>query len=733
MENKSTVSKSIKVRYNSPELMRMLLEMQTKRRRQLALQATSTASARPSSETDDPQKSTKTALEICRPLEKLHQGNKNVVAPDTNHNRQPSYMTTSDTPAVYPKPRLVDSEHLCTSTDCDPVEHTKSRRDHTELTLKATSTASARPSSKTGDSQKSTKTPLEIYRPLEKLHQGNKNVVAPDTNHNRQPSYMTTSDTPAVYPKPRLVDSEHLRTSTDCDPVEHPKSRRDHTELALTDAATACAMPSSRAGRPQKSTKPTMAIYRPPGFIRLLGNPRIWRKRSSGPKDSLKISARLAEMLRKQRENVGTLDTDHKQRQPFRTTTSDSQVVYPKPRLVDSWALDTSTNCGPVAHPKPGKDHSEVPNDVPASLALCCASDEPEPIGNRPQLHSGDKQDEDRRHGELIAQAMSEMLRKQRENVGTLDTDHKQRQPFRTTTSDSQVVYPKPRLVDSWALDTSTNCGPVAHPKPGKDHSEVPNDVPASLALCCASDEPEPIGNRPPLHSGDKQDAVRRNGELVAQALTDPASLSSQQLVHLARLVCHTAALTTEHAEPAADFCYKFALVSDSAFLEGLLSGCRELYAKRQELMAPLERSTDVAVRWMPYVSFLAQLLVAFVSSNGDGATAARDTVKTRDGKRSNVISKNTVRSLAILLHCCFHNMLCPPSLDSFDQMECLKSALTAAGKAMEKAEPHLMQAVMRELRDAYYNPETSEHSRKVLLELIELHASGWQLKPSTQ
>ncbi|XP_065299718.1 uncharacterized protein [Dermacentor albipictus] len=568
MENKSTASQSITVRYNSPDCMRMMLEMQMKRRRQLALKATSTASARPSSETGDSQKSPKTPLAIYRPPENLHQENKNVLTPDTNYNRQPFCMTTSDKPVVYPKPRLVDSELLDTSTDCDPVEHPKSRRDHTELALRATSTASARPSSETGDSQKSPKTPLAIYRPPENLHQENKNVLTPDTNYNRQPFCMTTSGKPVVYPKPRLVDSELLDTSTDCDPVGHPKSRRDHTELALADAATACAMPSSRAGRSQKSTKPTLAIYRPP------------------------------ELLRKRSENVGTSDTDHNQRQLFSPTISNSQVVYPKP---------------------------------------------------------------------------------------------------------------------------------------GKAHSEVPNAMRASLALCCAPDEPEPIGNCPQSHSGHKQEEGRRNGDLIEQAMSDPASLNPQQLVHLARVVCHTAAKTAEHAEPAAEFCYKLALVSDRVFLEGLLSGCRELFAMREELMAPLKPSTDVAVRWKPYVSFLAQLLVAFVSSDGDGATAACDTVETRDGKRSVVISKNTVRSLAILLDCCFRVILRPPSLDSFDQMECLKSAMTAAGKAMEKAEPYLMQAVMSQLHDAYDKPGISEHSRKVLLELIELHASGWQFKSSTQ
>ncbi|XP_065303704.1 uncharacterized protein [Dermacentor albipictus] len=161
---------------------------------------------------------------------------------------------------------------------------------------------------------------------------------------------------------------------------------------------------------------------------------------------------------------------------------------------------------------------------------------------------------------------------------------------------------------------------------------------------------------------------------LVMQAMSDPASLNLQQLLHLAQAICHTAAITIEPAEAAAEFCYQVALVSDSVFLEGLLNSYRELFEKREELMGLVEATKrtpyvsslaellaacessdgtgadaasdtvkDVPVRWTPYVSFLAEFLAACESSNGTGTDAASDTVDAKDGKRPNGIWRSTV------------------------------------------------------------------------------------------
>ncbi|XP_054931832.1 MIF4G domain-containing protein-like isoform X2 [Dermacentor andersoni] len=290
-----------------------------------------------------------------------------------------------------------------------------------------------------------------------------------------------------------------------------------------------------------------------------------------------------------------------------------------------------------------------------------------------------------------------EMLCQQNKDIEASDTDRIQCQPFNTT----------------------TNGNPGTHPKPRLDHSEVPDVV---LEL-------QPAGGSPQSHSDYKKDEYSLL--MVKQALQNPTSLSTQQLQRLARGICQTAPKSIEHAEPAAKFCHRIALVSNSVFLEGLLSSCRELFEKREELMGTLEAATGVPLRWTPYVSFVAKLLVEFESS--DCANSAGTTVDASGGERPSGAWKRTVQSLAILLSSCFHVILRPPFLGSAAEMECLRSAVTAAGKAMERVAPHVTCALMARLRDAFLEPGTSARSRKVLLELIELRASGWQLRSAAQ
>ncbi|XP_070388600.1 MIF4G domain-containing protein B-like [Dermacentor albipictus] len=302
---------------------------------------------------------------------------------------------------------------------------------------------------------------------------------------------------------------------------------------------------------------------------------------------------------------------------------------------------------------------------------------------------------------------LAEMQCQQNKDTEASDADHIQCQPFNTT----------------------TNGNPGTHPKPRLDHSEVPDVVLARQTTSLACEELQPAGGSPQSHSDYERDEYSLL--MVKQALRNPSSLNTQQLQKLAHAICHTAPKSIEHAGPAAKFCHRIALVSNSVFLEGLLSSCRELFEKREELMGTLEAATGVPLRWTPYVSFVAKLLVEFESS--DCANSAGTTVDASGGERPSGSWKGTVQSLAILLSSCFHVILRPPFLGSAAEMECLRSAVTAAGKAMERVAPHVMYALMARLRDAFLEPGTSARSRKVLLELIELRASGWQLKSAAQ
>lgn len=329
---------------------------------------------------------------------------------------------------------------------------------------------------------------------------------------------------------------------------------------------------------------------------------------------------------------------------------------------------------------------------------------------------------------------LAEMQCQQNEDIKASDTNDVQCQPSNTATDGNRVTYLKPRLNQSENRKTAINCGPMAYPKPRLDHSEVPN-VLARQTPSSAHDELEPAGSGRQLHSSYErdEDSPVMYDSLIKQAMSDPTLLNSQQLQSLARVISHAASKSIGHAEPAAKFCHRIALVCKDEFLEALLRICNELFEKREELMGTHEVATDVPKRWTPYVTFVAGLLVEFESSGGDGANAASATVDASCVETPNGSWKRTVQSLAVLLSCCLQVILRPPSLGSAAEIECLRSVVTVAGQTMQRVAPHLMCALMGRLHDAYLEPSIPPRMRMVLLELIELRASGWQLKTSTQ
>ncbi|KAH6938123.1 hypothetical protein HPB50_007042 [Hyalomma asiaticum] len=64
---------------------------------------------------------------------------------------------------------------------------------------------------------------------------------------------------------------------------------------------------------------------------------------------------------------------------------------------------------------------------------------------------------------------------------------------------------------------------------------------------------------------------------------------------------------------------------------------------------------------------------------------------------------------------------------------ECLRSAMTASGRAMQNVQPQLTSMLMKRVRDAFFEPAISIRTKKILEELIELRGSGWQMSLSRQ
>lgn len=420
-------------------------------------------------------------------------------------------------------------------------------------------------------------------------------------------------------------------------------------QLALKNAGV---NPSNRPAGSQRSTKPDLEIYRPPG-------------------------ARIAEMQRQGNGNSSVFDTDY----------------------VQCKTENSTTYRNPVAAPTPGVACSEFQDFVPAVWMPSAAHEKRPAKNSQLQCHYGDSKESALTHSGLVGQAMQgDMWHQSNGNSSVFDADYVQ--------CDTE--------------NGTTNQKPVAAPTPWLPRPEVQDFVPAVQTPSAVRDGPPSENSELPSHYRDDEEGTVQISSLVRQAMHDPTKLSSKQLEGLAFAICHTGTKSVEHAKAAAHFCYRIAMAAHNvAFVEHLLASCHKLFGRRVELMRQLEAAENV--HWTPYVTLVANLLLKFESFDFECARGP-------DGSL-----KSVPQQLAFLLSSCFDIILRTPTLGSITEMECLRTAMTASGQAMQHAEPHLMCMLIVRLRDAFVIPSVHARSRMVLLELIELHASGWQMSPAQQ
>lgn len=359
---------------------------------------------------------------------------------------------------------------------------------------------------------------------------------------------------------------------------------------------------------------------------------------------------------------------------------------------------NTTTNRNPVVAPTPGVACSEFQDFVPAVWMPSAAREKRPAKNSQLQCHYGDNKENASTHNSLVGQATQDMRHQGNGNSSVFDADYMQCKTDNGT----------------------TNQKPVAVPTPGLARPEVQDFVPAVQTLSAACDGPPAKNSELQSHCRDEEEGSLQISSLVRQAMHDPTKLSSKQLEKLACAICQTGTKSVAHAEAAADFCYRIAKAAHNvAFVEHLLATCHKLFGRWLELMCLLEAAENVLMHWTPYVTFVASLLLKFESFDFECASGP-------DGSL-----KSVPQQLAFLLNKCFHIILRPPALGSVAEMECLRSAMTASGQAMQHVEPHLMCMLIVRLRDAFVIPNLHTRSREVLLELIELHASGWQMSPA--
>ncbi|XP_067135073.1 MIF4G domain-containing protein isoform X2 [Centruroides vittatus] len=224
---------------------------------------------------------------------------------------------------------------------------------------------------------------------------------------------------------------------------------------------------------------------------------------------------------------------------------------------------------------------------------------------------------------------------------------------------------------------------------------------------------------------------------IIKRALHDPNSLPSRQLMEVVRVICSKAVESLQNAQPAAQMCFTIIeKEKGNTFLESLLNSCREWYNEKDKLLRNPISGTNILVsgngagskRWTAYVSFLMELYLRLKShhrtvtlANNAESTGSNTTAQTP-------AAANQTLTLSVLIFECCQIILKPPSLNNVAEIECLRSLLSTIGRQLESDSLQRMQQIIALMRDAFIDPSISTQIRKTLLELVELHASQWQL-----
>jgi hypothetical protein len=223
---------------------------------------------------------------------------------------------------------------------------------------------------------------------------------------------------------------------------------------------------------------------------------------------------------------------------------------------------------------------------------------------------------------------------------------------------------------------------------------------------------------------------------LIRRAVLDPNSLSCQKLMELVRLICSKAVEHIQYSGPAAHLCFSIIEKEhDHTFLESLQNCCREWFNERDKLLrspflTPRGTTASGLQRWTSYILFLTELYLRVKSQHCHvvQTTETGSTSVQVIGPHPNSPMAHLALTLQTLLFECANIVLKPPSLTNEGEIDILRKILTTVGKELEKDAAQRMQHLVCNLRDAFINPSINAHIRKTLLEVIELHASNWQL-----
>nr|XP_023014117.1 uncharacterized protein LOC111503916 [Leptinotarsa decemlineata] len=200
----------------------------------------------------------------------------------------------------------------------------------------------------------------------------------------------------------------------------------------------------------------------------------------------------------------------------------------------------------------------------------------------------------------------------------------------------------------------------------------------------------------------------------IKTALEDPNQLASRTLMDLVKIILEKVVEGIKYSEPIAKLCISIIEnEKNQTFLESLLNTCQQWYQERDKILRGIKAGDGT--RFTAFMWFLTEMC---------------SQIKRHQLKDQFESLQPELVLLNVLAMCCQACVSLP--IKCLSETECLFFVLTSIGKDLEAELPLQLEQLLASVRDGFLASAGSASVRRTLLQLIELHASNWQLPGSS-
>ncbi|KAF5288977.1 hypothetical protein FQA39_LY03856 [Lamprigera yunnana] len=200
----------------------------------------------------------------------------------------------------------------------------------------------------------------------------------------------------------------------------------------------------------------------------------------------------------------------------------------------------------------------------------------------------------------------------------------------------------------------------------------------------------------------------------IGLAIEDPNLLQSRTLMDLVKTIMEKVVEGIQHSENGAKLCMTIIeKEKNQTFVESLINTCQQWFQERDKVLRGIKAGDGT--RFTAFMWFLTEM--------------CGQLKRHKHQCHYNNIQPDVV-ILSILAKCCQACVSLP--IKCLTETECLFFVLTSIGRDLENELPSQLEQLLVSVRDAFLATTGVTSVRRTLLQLIELHASNWQLPGSS-